>query len=349
MKKNIPTLKSIATHLDLGITTVSDILLREKTNYRKATIERVQKAAAKMGFQPNGIAQSMRRGSTETIGLLITMNIVDPFFAELVNRLEQRFEQEGFMVILSISENDIEKDKRALRFFESRRVDGLVIGPVYNTQGTLDQSVHYQTSLSTVMLLASENTHADSVSIDHSRMCRLAVEYFLRRGHTRVGYLMCPDHPHKNVGGTAYHGFREALDERGLYHEKWVWIDSNPVAERAYAQMRDILAKTTLDALPTAFFCHNDYCAGGAMAAVREAGYRIPEDFSFIGCDNIKSSPYTVPPLTTIDLKPVELADRTFEFLIDRMAHRRKPIRYLEIIPDLIERASVAKPRRRSR
>jgi len=58
------------------------------------------------------------------------------------------------MVILSISENNIEKDKRALRFFESRRVDGLVIGPVYNTQGTLDQSAHYQTSLSTVMLLA---------------------------------------------------------------------------------------------------------------------------------------------------------------------------------------------------
>jgi len=45
------------------------------------------------------------------------------------------------------------------------------------------------------------------------------------------------------------------------------------------------------------------------MAAVHEAGYRIPEDFSFIGCDNIKSSPYTVPPLTTIDLKPIELAD----------------------------------------
>jgi len=338
------TLKTLAASLGLGITTVSDILLRGKTNYKTATIARVREAAEAAGFRPNALAQGMRGQKTQTIGLLITMNIVDPFFAELVNRLESRFEQAGFMVILSISENDIEKDKRALRFFESRRVDGLVIGPIYNLRGTIDQSSHYQTSLPTVKILSSPENLTDCVSINHRRMGRIAVEHFLARGHSRMGYLMCPDFPRKHQGSTPFRGFYEALHRRRLFRDEWIWIDNHPAAERAYAQMQHILATAPRTSLPTAFFCHNDYCASGAMAAVREAGLDIPGHFSFMGCDNIKTAPFFNPPLTTIDLKPVELADHAFSLLIERMRHPRQPARYVEIEPALIERNSISAP-----
>ncbi|MBC8009060.1 MAG: LacI family DNA-binding transcriptional regulator [Burkholderiales bacterium] len=342
-RKRAVTLKDLAAQLDLGITTVSDILLRGKTNYRAETVERVKAAAAKIGYRPNALAQGIRRGKTQTIGLVVTFNILDPFFAELVNRLEERFEQAGFMVILSISENNPQKDRKALDFLESRRVDGLVIGPVYVTPAAPDPSAIYTARAPVVMFLAPGDSPNDTVNLagEHRALGRRVARHFLDHGHTRIGYHMCHPDPNKVAGDQAYRGFYETLHEHGLYNEDWVWIEQRSLAEVSYARMKRELAARNRSDLPTAFFCHNDHCAIGALAAIREAGYLVPKDFSLISVDNITASAFCDPPLTTLDLKPAEIADQTFDLLMARLRDPRRPVQRRYVQPEFVERASV--------
>jgi len=336
-------LKRIAEHLGLGITTVSDILLRGKTNYRASTIEKVRKTAQELKFQPNALAQSMRSGNTKTIGLLITFNIVDPFFAEVVNHLEELFEQAGYMVLLSISDKDVERDRQVLRFFESRRVDGVVIGPVYDLKGVSSIQEYYKTSLPCVSFLTDPRLPGDKVNLQegHYMIGKMAAEYFLRAGHTRIGYIMASLPLHREGTKTPFRGFHDALQSAGCYQEKWVWPAEEALPDLAFGKMKSIFAQHPLEDLPTAIYCHNDHCALGAISAAKSAGYRVPEQLSFIGTDNILTSAFIDPPLTTIDLCAKEMAAEVASLLLERLKHPKRPVRHSLIEPQLVERESV--------
>jgi DNA-binding LacI/PurR family transcriptional regulator len=341
--KKTVNLKKIAEHLGLGITTVSDILLRGKTNYRATTIEKVRQAALDLKFQPNALAQSMRSGNTKTIGLLITFNIVDPFFAEVVNHLEDLFEKAGYMVLLSISDKNVERDRQVLRFFESRRVDGVVMGPVYDLQGVASIQDYYKTSLPCVSVLADPRITGDQVNLKegHYTIGQMAAEYFLEAGHTRMGYIMASQPLHREGDKTPFRGFYETLKAAGCYEEKWIWPAEQALPDLAFNMMKSILAENRLEDLPTAIYCHNDHCALGAISAAKSAGYRVPEQLSFMGTDNILTSAFMTPPLTTIDLCAREMAEEVASLLLDRMNHPNRPKRERLVKPRLVQRDSV--------
>lgn len=220
------TLKQIAANLGLGITTVSDILLRGKTNYRTSTIELVKSTSVEMGYSPNRLAQGMRHGKTSTIGILLTSNLIDPFFAELLNGLEKQLDKRGMVVILSISEDDLEKDQKALRFFESHRVDGLLIGPVYKRGGVLSRFDYYESSIPTVMMLADHDAPYDNVGIESgvdSILGRMVTNHLLDMGHSRIGYFMCPPLVREDAGSQPYRGMARVLRPKGLFDVEWIW------------------------------------------------------------------------------------------------------------------------------
>ena len=342
-RKPALTLKDLAVELDLGITTVSDILLRGKTNYRAETVERVKAAADRLGYRPNALAQGIRSGRTKTVGLVVTFNILNPYFAEIVNRLEERFAAAGLMLLLAISEDDIEKDRRAITYLESRRVDGLIVGPVYKRRGVEAPYEHYRSRLPTVMFGAEDDAPCDCVNLDGMprALGRRAAEHLLARGHRRIAYLCCPEHPRINTGQGTHRGYHEALAAAGSYDERLVWIEKRPLAEVAHARMRQILASTPRAELPTAIYCHNDHCAIGALAALRETGLRVPQDISLVGTDNIATAAFTDPPLTTFDLRPAATADAAFELLHQRLAKPRLPVQRRHIQPLFVERTSV--------
>jgi DNA-binding LacI/PurR family transcriptional regulator len=107
--------------------------------------------------------------------------------------------------------------------------------------------------------------------------------------------------------------------------------------------MKSILQNHKPEDLPTAIFCHNDHCAIGAMFAVNEAGYRIPDEFSFIGTDNIVTSAFQNPPLTTINLSAREIAAEVALLMLERLANADRAQRDSVVEPSLIERKSVRK------
>jgi DNA-binding LacI/PurR family transcriptional regulator len=147
----------------------------------------------------------------------------------------------------------------------------------------------------------------------------------------------------KREGKTPFRGFYDTLHAAGCYQEKWIWTAEKALPEVAYSKMKAILKEDKLKDLPTAIFCHNDHCAIGAMSAARQAGYRIPEQISFMGTDNILTSAFMDPPLTTIDLCAREMAEEVAFLMLERLKHPNGAERLSLIQPRLVERASVAK------
>lgn len=120
-------------------------------------------------------------------------------------------------------------------------------------------------------------------------------------GHRNIGYIGIPDsHP---LGRESWRGFKKALKENNL--EEVCSYKKCKFGIRSGIRAMDSLLEKKL--LPTAFFCLNDYIAIGAMEELKNKGYEIPNDVSFIGMDDMELSSEINPPLTTVRIKMEEL------------------------------------------
>jgi LacI family transcriptional regulator len=137
-------------------------------------------------------------------------------------------------------------------------------------------------------------------------------------------------------------GFREAMDYFSLPVNENFIIDLDPTYDQAVVDMGNFLDKKR--PLPSAFFCMNDMLAYGCMKSLRQHNYKIPNDISVIGFDDLPSSAISDPPLTTVRLPLHQIGQRALEKLLDRMANPAKSTsENILISGSLIVRDSVKK------
>jgi DNA-binding LacI/PurR family transcriptional regulator len=179
----------------------------------------------------------------------------------------------------------------------------------------------------------------DYVAVDQAEGARIAVNHLIDNGHKRIGYLCCPDE--QETGKTRREGFEQALFSHDIPLFGRDIIKGSVSKKGGYSAMKELLRQDK-SKLPTAFFCHNDNVALGAMLAIQQAGYSVPEDFSLIGFDDIEESSLAFPPLTTVgDIKDKlakELVDTVLNFVENKKESKRIK---KEIIPKLVIRDTV--------
>ncbi|MBB6672978.1 LacI family DNA-binding transcriptional regulator [Cohnella nanjingensis] len=169
-----------------------------------------------------------------------------------------------------------------------------------------------------------------------------AVRHLVHLGHQRIGYI--GDNSLSPTFHDRYNGFIDAIRYWGLeLNEKHIYdlhfinsfgdIDYSPVMERLDA-----------DDLPTAFFCANDPIAYILSNGLNARGIKVPEDVSIVGFDNLESSQFQYPPLTTLDYPREHIAQTAVELLVWRMHHPQAPCRKILVQPRLVERKSTAIP-----
>jgi DNA-binding LacI/PurR family transcriptional regulator len=160
-------------------------------------------------------------------------------------------------------------------------------------------------------------------------------------GHTRIGYLCCAPTDLQEMGKSRREGFERALFDHDLPLIGRDIYSGGDGKRGGYQAMRKLLEERK-DDLPTAFFCHNDDIALGAMLAIQQAGLSVPEDFSLIGFDDIDEGRLSCPALTTVGNVKNELAQNLVEVILD--VSKNKTASNLikkEIVPELIIRETV--------
>ncbi|KAB8140033.1 LacI family transcriptional regulator [Chloroflexia bacterium SDU3-3] len=323
--------REIAELAGVSISTVSRVL-SSAPGISEAVQQRVLAAAAQLGYQ-RGTARPASR--IQNITLLTSLQLapgLDPFHAAVLSGVEQAAAQEG----LHLSYASVGGPDSTLDRLRQNAVDGLLLLSIDEPE-LIDQITAL--ALPTVMInVDHRELPIDAFLPDNRLGALLAMRHLIACGHRRILHITSLQRRTIRRRAEAY---QVALAEAGIAYDPQLVLDIPINAESSYEAMRQRLAKKQLDF--TAVFCANDLAAMGVMRAVQEAGLRIPHDLSVVGFDDIATSAYLSPPLTTVRIEAAELAALAVRRLIERAAAPERTSIRVSLACRLIERQSVAR------
>jgi DNA-binding LacI/PurR family transcriptional regulator len=303
------SIKDIAKVAGVSPSTVSRAL-SDHPRISLETKERIRRLATEMDYSPSAVARSLVTQRTSIIGLAVAW-VSDPFLAQVVRGIEDTALEHGYTVILSSFYGEPDREKEVLSTFRERRVDGIIVES--SCFDTYPRSLLSQFGLPIVLINRPEYIY--SVSTDNLHGGRLATEYLLDLGHSRIGYIAAERG--RRTNSDRLEAYKEALQRRGIAFDPDLVVHGDGYVRGGKETMSRLLA---LPSPPTAVFCYNDLTAIGAALAVREAGLRVPDDISLVGFDDIELAPYSHPPLTTVRQPVYELGHRAMEIVLALMA-----------------------------
>ena len=293
------TIADVAAKAGVSTATVSRVLAGVG-RARPETQARVLEAARELDYRPSEVARSLKRRSTQTLGLIIT-DIENPYFPQLVRSVEDAARAAGYSVLLCNAADDPEREAFYLDLLVERRVDGLVIAA--SSLGARQGDWLTAPPIPVVLVnTAAPEADVPTIMSDNQSGSRMVAEHLLGLGHRRFGYLMPP--PRHVDAPDRLAGVRRALREADLAPE------ALQVARgEALVWGGEVAADELLDRSPetTAFVAYNDLMVIGALRALRRRGRRVPAEASVAGFDDVAMAAYVDPPLTTIAQRTDEM------------------------------------------
>lgn len=269
---------------------------------------------------------------------MIVTTSESPYFAEIIHAVEDHCYRQGYSLFLCNTQNDPEKIKNHVEMLAKKRVDGLLVMCSEYTQHSLDVLSGFS-SVPMVVMDWGPNVDTDIIEDNSFTGGYIATKHLIDCGHKAIGLIA--GELDKTTAKTRYEGFVKAMNEANLpIHENWI-MEGFFEPEDGYECMNKILSQ---DSLPTAVFCCNDVMALGAISAITEKGLRVPDDISIIGYDNIHSSRFYAPPLTTIHQSKSRLGAQAVNLLFERIANKDNDSHEkhrIAIHPELVLRKSV--------
>jgi DNA-binding LacI/PurR family transcriptional regulator len=305
------TIADVARRAGVSTATVSRVLTGLGP-VRPETRGRVLAAARDLGYRPSAVARSLKRRSTETLGLIVT-DIENPYFPQLVKAVEDAAIDLGYAVLLCNATDDRERELAYLDLLVERRVDGLIVAA--SNLGVRHAAWLADPPLPVVLINAAApgSARVPAIASDNRDGGRQAADHLLGLGHRQLGYLMPP--PRNADAPERLAGVREALAAAGLDSAAaLVVVDGRSSlvggGEAAMTELLDRAASTT------GVIAYNDLMAIGAMRAVRTTGRHVPQDVSVVGFDDLAVAAYVDPPLTTVAQATTEMGRWAVERLV---------------------------------
>ena len=334
------TSTQVAKLAGVSRTTVSFVLNDvPQMGISEETRERVLLAARQLGYVPNAAARSLVSGATGTVALVVPHNEhlkVDNFIPRMLAGVNETCHARGYKVLFEPM-SEASRPGRFLDLVDSRRIDGLIVLNVPRSEDV--HLAHLAAEGFPLVVLGSNlDEHAGiySIDVDTREAARVATRHLLKLGHRRIAHIGFAPNEYHGVSERLF-GYREALRQFGEEMDPVRVAFANFSAQSGYEAMQAILER---ERSMTALFAGNDTIAFGAMAALRDAGLKVPDDVAVVGYDDIPLAPYASPPLTTIRTAPYEQGCEAAALLVRLIAGERPVERHSTSPVPLIVRAS---------
>jgi len=306
----------VAKKAGVSISTVSHVINGTKFVGEELT-DRVNRAIAELGYQANEMAASMKRRTTNNIGVILP-NIGMVFFPDVLKGIEEAAREQGYRLFYFSTDYDFQKEQEYLHLLKTSWVDGIIL----DSCCPREQLEEYRQALVSdapgrrVPVVALEAPFAPEglgvITFDEVKFTREAMAYLLDRGHRRIRLLLGP--AQIPMYANNLRGCRQALEARGLELRQEDILTGDYFAESGYLAVKAALE--TGEPF-TAILAANDQMAIGAMKAIKEAGKRIPQDIAVIGADGIYVTTLIQPSLTTVELPRYEMGYRAGKLLAE--------------------------------
>jgi LacI family repressor for deo operon, udp, cdd, tsx, nupC, and nupG len=336
------SLKDVAKLAGVAVGTVSRYL-NEPERLRESTRQKIEPAIKALGYSPNAVARSLRRGKTGLV--MVTCSVIgDPYFGDVIRGIDRAAQRHGFAVLV--------KEVPPVRWsFEmvrdiilSRAADGVIVlgsSSPFDLGADADSEVRYPPVVVGAEIVSTAMRRLPSVQIDNVAAAEELTRFLVGLGHRRIAFMA--GERGSSMMDDREVGFRNVLAAHSIdipgqfFTYGDLIIDGGRKATSALMHEPDP---------PTAIVCANDEMAIGAMMEVRTMGLTVPDDVSIVGFDDIRYAEAMNPPLTTVAQPREEIGERCFRRLLNAM---EDPLAEagVQIVPHrLVVRGSAAAPRR---
>lgn len=300
------TIKDVARQAGVSVATVSRVF-NNSGPVSDETRRRIHTVAERLRYTPNGVARSLSTRRTGTVGVLLP-DLWGEFFSEVIRGLDQTAQSRDYHLLLSSSHDNRGAVAAALQAMRGR-VDGLIVMSPHIDVEIL--AANLPEGLPVVLLNSPAARGFDSLGIDNFGGAFAMVGHLAGHGHRRIAMIRGPEHNHD--AGERLRGYRAALAAAGLEHAPELEARGDFTEESGHAAAEQL---TALPERPTAIFAANDSMAIGALLALREAGLSIPRDVAIAGFDDIRTSRYLTPALSSVHVSIGELGAAAMERLL---------------------------------
>lgn len=331
------TIKDIARHLSLSVSTVSRALVNDK-NIRRETKEKVLEAAKALGYKPNPVATNLKYGHTNTVGVIVP-EMVTPFASQVINGIQSILYANGLKVIIAESHEDPQKEKENLQMMERFMVDGIIIC-LCSYKDNKEEYLRLQQA-EMPMVFFDRIPHGLDVSqviVDDYMKTFFLVEHLIRNGHQRIIHLQGPDDVYNSIERTK--GYKDALTKFRIPVEADMLIKTGLTFDDG-AKAADLLIEKDIPF--DAIFAFTDTLAIGAMNRLRELNKRIPEEIAIASFSGTVLSTIVYPQLTTVEPPLHEMGKTAAELILEKIKNPASANRTIVLDAEIKIRASSEK------
>lgn len=335
------TLKDVAAHAGVSITTVSRVLNDQQSGVpiSEGTRQRVIAAAATLGYKPNLMARALRGAPSSLLGV-IARDISDPFHIQILRGINDAAGNNEYRLFLGHVDYKPEAAMAYASMFEQSHADGIiVIGDLEGGDATLEV-LSSQHRFVVGVTDRTERRQVPGVYCDSIAGTDLAMEHLWELGHRDI---MCVSDSRTYDGRLRANRYERFMHARGLSEQIQIHItDQEP--DEAYELGRRILMPVQPNAGPTAIYATSDTTAIGLLRAAFELEIPIPDRLSIVGYDDIDIASFIVPPLTTVSQHGVEMGRAAARLLFAMMERglARQEVADVVLEPQLVARRSTA-------
>jgi LacI family transcriptional regulator len=329
------TMKHIAQALGVSVVTVSKVM-RNHSDIGAETRERVLAKAKELNYRPNLTARSLVTGESRQIGIIVP-TLVHPFFAEVLEAISSSMKKEGYAVMIASSLEDPALEEEAIEQLLAHRLDGLIISSCSFSPAKFQQLQENGTPFVLIDRFFP-GFRANFVGVDDLAVGRMATEHLIAIGCKRIAHIRGLRF---TTGVRRFEGYKLALKRHGIKFDPalvtpYMTKDGRDW-QQSYSAMKTLLAAGP----PDGAFCYNDPIAIAAIDVALEAGFRIPADIAFIGCDNLHYGASLKAPLSSIDHHSALIGVRAAQMLLGLLKDKKSQhIHQVVLEPSLVVRES---------
>ena len=333
------TIKDVAKKAGVSIATVS-FVINDSKHVSVETKNRVLKAIKSLNYHPSKSAIDLVSGKTGNIGFILTDDHflrTEPFYTRIFLGTEFEARSEGYYILLTSIKPDYNENDLLPRFILNKSVDGIIVAGKIS-HNLLERIATYNLPTVFVDYIPPANS-SPLVLIDNIQGALLATNHLINLGHKNIAFI-CGDIKHPSLSDRLI-GYKKALQNANIpIKNNLIITDAEyPDRQNGFNSAKKIFSKNKN---VTAVFAGNDAMAIGVLNYLKNNGYKVPQDVSLIGFDDVEADLMLNPPLTTIRVPKIEMGIEALKLLVNTLKNKKSISKKILVPVELIVRESTS-------
>ena len=327
-QRNNLTIKMLAKELGLSVSTISKAI-RDSHEISNETKQRVNALVEELDYVPNPYASSLGSRNSKTIGVVLP-EVTDSFFAQAINGIESVAQEKGYHVLIYLTHESFEREKKILKDFESGRVDGVLLSISKETT----ESNHIDALMNKGIPLVFfdrvlEEVATTKITTNDYDSAYMATTHLIKNGCKKILFLSFSDS--LSISQKRLNGYKKALLENQLKFTDNNILSFNNDAKKDYLRLKKKLQSPKR---PDAIVASVEKLALPVYQACEELQFRIPDNVQVISFSNVDTAAFLNPPLTTITQPAFEMGKAAAALLVKVLGRKNFELVNEEIIID---------------